>query len=394
MVKDHVKNIILQKDIVMQDYNFYLCGYCFGRNFNNTKRNTVKYKTNINITKSDKKKCEICENLFEKTLKDIYDEIINSKYFNEIIPYTSIDIGTSLPFKLFEKEDMLRSLFKIKGLPNIKNQFNVLIREKIMKKTGYLLNHLNPDIKIEIALDRELNFEIKYKTKEVFLLGRYNKYKRLFSQRFKKKVNSICNQKDIQHHNLDYNNNDTIEKIILNYLYSQFSSKNIKISWLGSEDKDSLVLGSGRPFIVKVCNPSKRSFESKFEIKNMIKLNFEEIKSNDIHIYAKYKIQTKIFIKVLDDRVEEDILKRLIPQLIGEIVFYNKNKKIKKNIYCSYFKLIDDKNFELVLILDNGIPIKQLIGGEEFIEPCLSKLMDTKCECIYFDIMDISLNRN
>ena len=44
------------------------------------------------------------------------------------------------------------------------------------------------------------------------------------------------------------------------------------------------------------------------------------------------------------------------------------------------------------LILDNGIPIKQLIGGKEFIEPCLSNLINKKCECVFFDIEDVILN--
>ncbi len=44
------------------------------------------------------------------------------------------------------------------------------------------------------------------------------------------------------------------------------------------------------------------------------------------------------------------------------------------------------------LLLDNGIPIKQLIGGKELIEPCLSNLLNKKCECLFFDIDEVILN--
>ena len=71
-----------------------------------------------------------------------------------------------------------------------------------------------------------------------------------------------------------------------------------------------------------------------------------------------------------------------------------KNKTIKKNIYSTKFKIIDNNNLEMNLLLDNGIPIKQLIGGKEFIEPCLSNLINKKCECLFFDIKEVILSDN
>ena len=53
---------------------------------------------------------------------------------------------------------------------------------------------------------------------------------------------------------------------------------------------------------------------------------------------------------------------------------------------------VEDR-LELLLDMDNGIPIKQFVGGNEPIEPCLSNILETKCECIYFDINDVILNK-
>ena len=397
MVKDIANNIILQdKSIKTIERTHFICNYCYIRNFKDSKRNTIKYSTVIKIAEAQDKECEICKNMFEKTIRNIYYDIIASNYFASIGPNTSIDVGSSIPFIFFEKEDYLRSLFKIKGLPNVKNNFNALIRELITNKTGCKINHINPDIKIEVVLDVDLKFEIKYKTKEIFLLGRYNKYKRSFSQRLKKNHSIDSNKKDNGDLSDTKYNDCTVESIVLEYLYSEFRPSCTKISWLGSEDENSLVLGSGRPFIVKVSNPSQRNFKKKVEIKNIIKLNFEEIKTNDIYVYTKYIIKTKIFVKILEEKVEKEEIEKATSYLKGDISFYNKNKKIKKNIYTSYYNFIDNKNFELILTLDNGIPIKQLIGGDEFIEPCVSRLINRKCECVFFDIMDImdiKLNR-
>jgi tRNA pseudouridine synthase 10 len=397
LVKDIVNNIILQdKSIKTIKRTHFICNYCYIRNFKDAKRNTIKYNTVIKIVEAENKECEICKNMFEKTIRNIYCDIIASNYFASIGPNTSIDIGSSLPFIFFENEDYLRSLFKIKGLPNIKNNFNALIRELITNKTGCMLNHINPDIKIEIVLDANLKFEIKYKTKEIFLLGRYNKYKRSFSQRLKKNHSIDSNKRDFRDLSDTKYNDCTVESTILEYLFSEFRPSCTKISWLGSEDENSLVLGSGRPFIVKVSNPSQRNFKKKVEMKDIITLNFEEVKSNDINTYTKYIIKTKILVKILEDKVEKEEIEKATSNLKGDISFYNKNKKIKKNIYTSCCNFIDNKNFELILTLDNGIPIKQLIGGDEFIEPCVSRLITRKCDCVFFDIMDIidiKLNR-
>ncbi|MBA3750235.1 MAG: hypothetical protein H0X03_04970 [Nitrosopumilus sp.] len=102
----------------------------------------------------------------------------------------------------------------------------------------------------------------------------------------------------------------------------------------------------------------------------------------------------KTLIKIIEDKLEKFDLEKMASQLIGEIRFLIKNKIIKKTIYSSSYKLIDNKNFEMKLILDNGIPIKQLIGGKDFIEPCISNLINKKCECVFFDIDDVILMSN
>ncbi len=194
--------------------------------------------------------------------------------------------------------------------------------------------------------------------------------------------------------NCNTRENTTIEDIILEFLYNQSGSKDIKIGWSGSEDKDSLVLGNGRPFIVKINSPQSRDFQKMLDIKDKLSLNFQEIAANDSRIYDKYKIQIKTLIRVIEDSLEKADLEKTIFKLIGETKYQMKNKIVKKKIYSSSYKIIDKKNFEMNLVLDNGIPIKQLIGGDEFIEPCLSNLLNKKCECVFFDIYDIILNNN
>lgn len=392
MVKNYGK--IISQNKIDNDSNFNkhdisICDYCNERNFRNAEKKVTKFRTSIKIIGSGKNECHICNNLFQKTIYAIQNDVTNSQYFIKDYREKKIDIGTSLPLFLFEKEDNLRSLFKIKGLPNIKNQYNNILRSEIMKGTGCSIDHLNPDIRIQVFIDSQFNYDIKYKTKSILLLGNYNKYQRGISQRIN--FNNKSNDKKKVHGEGSYSH-FTIEDIILEYLYDQSGSKNIKIAWTGSEDKNSLVLGNGRPFVVKIDSPQFRNIEKTLEIRDKLKLIFKEIQVEDINKYYQYKIQINTLINITEDYVDKVDLEENVSKLIGEIRFQINNKTIKKKIYSSSYKIIDNKNFEMKLLLDNGIPIKQLIGGKEYIEPCLSNLINKKCECLFFDIDEIILN--
>jgi tRNA pseudouridine synthase 10 len=128
------------------------------------------------------------------------------------------------------------------------------------------------------------------------------------------------------------------------------------------------------------------------DIKDKLRLTFEEIQVEDINKYYQYKIQINTLINIIEDNLDKVDLEENVSKLIGDIRFQINNKTIKKKIYSSSYKIIDDKNFEMRLLLDNGIPIKQLIGGKEFIEPCLSSLINKKCECLIFDIDEVILD--
>jgi tRNA pseudouridine synthase 10 len=330
--------------------------------------------------------------LFERTIYPISKEIKNSNFIKSG-QIKRIDIGTNLPFQIYEREDNIRSLFKIKGIPNIKNHYNTLIRKEITKDDSYSIDHFNPDLKIEIFIDNNLNFNLKYKTRDIILLGRYNKCQKGLIQRIKYREGKN-EQTDLKNFRSQLQEIYTIEDIVLNFLNSQFLADSIKISWLGSEDKDSLVLGNGRPFIIRIVNPLNNTFEKEYEIQNKLFFSFKEISYDEINLYNKYKIKLRVYVRVIEENLEPGDLEKSIPNLIGETIFKTKGKIVKRIIYSSNFKVIDNKNFELDLVLDNGIPIKQLIGGQESINPCVSNLINKKCECVFFDICDIDFNCN
>ncbi len=366
-----------------------LCRFCYNRNFSKNKIFLVKYRVSVNIIKTGMKVCYICGNFFRGTLPFIVDMILNSDMYKSATGILAIDIGTRLPFFFYENEDYIRSMFQIKGTLGIKTQINVLIREKLRKNKKCYVNHVNPDLKFDVIIENDLSFSINCKAREFYLLGRYIKLGRGIAQK-----NKNLEKKDCQNFGkLADKYEKSIEHSIRKSVGSEYNAEDMKITWTGSEDKYSLVLGSGRPFIVKVINPKLKGLDEKKVFEKDVELYFRKINQEEIDYYCKYRILVTIYVKLNEKIRNTSQFESLVKTLNGEVTFRVKNRKTTRNIY--YAKLInaEDNKLEISLDMDNGIPIKQFVGGNEPIEPCLSSTLKTKCECIYFDIHDVILNK-
>ena len=84
------------------------------------KRNFPTLKYNSKITNVE---CFICKGIFS-IINEIAHKIFETINFQEKYSYRSFTIGTSLPYYMFDKEDYIRSLFKLKDTEDIKTSFN------------------------------------------------------------------------------------------------------------------------------------------------------------------------------------------------------------------------------------------------------------------------------
>ncbi len=349
----------------------------------------VKYSVSISIVKTSIKVCYICRNFFLGTLPSIVNKILNSEMFGSTKCIPTIDIGTRIPYLFYESEDYVRSLFQIKGTTGIKTQINLLIREKIRKNKKCFIDHLSPELKFDIVIEYDLTFSVNCKAKEFYLLGRYVKLGRGITQKdknwIKKDSQTFCKLIDEK--------NKSIEHLIRKSVWSEYNPEDMKITWTGSEDKYSLVLGSGRPFIVKVINPKIKGSDEQKLLEGDVELHFRKIAYDQIDYYGKYRIIVTVFVKLDENFRNINHFQSRMQTLSGEVTFMVKNRKTTRNIYCAKLVNAEDDKLEISLDMDNGIPIKQFVGGNEPIEPCLSNILETKCECIYFDINDVILNK-
>ncbi|MDF2736506.1 MAG: putative pseudouridylate synthase-like protein [Nitrososphaeraceae archaeon] len=362
----------------LKTFSFHssLCYFCLRRNFPDQKQDNQKAISD----------CFICQGIFYK-INEIVRKIFYIVDFQEKYYYHSFSIGTSLPFFMFDKEDYIRSLYKLKDIENIKSSFNFEIRRNFKSLSKKKLNLINPDIKIDLFISNNKDYSIKTMSRSFYLIGKYKKTKLLTQKEKKDKENP---SKDSS--NFIIQKKQSIETIIQKTLSNCIKSDRMIFTWSGSEDDNSQVLGKGRLFYIHIINPRERKVNLN-KIYSHNGLSFKIIGKTDFleRINLNFRVKNKIFVKT-DNPISNFYLRNLQELNNSIIRYYYKSKFIYKKIYNIKFKKLDPFYLIIILECDSGLFLRQFIEGRTLMEPNLSLKLNNQCECLKFDILDVSIS--
>ena len=365
--------------------NYDLCEYCTGRIISKivgkppSKFLGKKYLKKLG--KSDHKTCYICKNIFgslELVLSNIFEK---SSHFD----FKTFHLGITLKPSFLERDDYLKSKFKIKGIENIKFDIAKELAKKISRRTNSKRITDDPDLFIQANFKDE---SCILRAKPMFVYGRYNKKIRKLPQ--KQGLCRSCN--GIGCHNCDFKgieNLQSIEGKISNLLIKKFDCNQVKINWIGGEDQSSLVLGRGRPFFAKILNPKKRNRILR-KTSDLEGVYLSELQKLSIQPKGSIPFKSKVSITIETKKpISSTQLKRLKILENAEIQDFSRDKRsIKKRIYKVGYKKLGKTSFILDLVADGGISIKFLIQQSDVV-PNVSELLENQCECKKFDFKNI-----
>ena len=365
--------------------NYDLCEYCAGRIISKLAgKSSSKLLGKKHLKKFDKrsnKKCYICKNIFESLdsmLSNIYEK-------SSSIDFKTFNLGLTLRPSFLERDDYLKSKFKIKGIENIKFGLSTEMVKKISRRTKSKRIINDPDLFIQANFKDE---SCIIRTKPIFVYGRYNKKIRKLPQKQMpcKSCNGVgchnCNFKGLE-------NTESIEGKISNLLIQKFEGNQVKINWIGGEDQSSLVLGNGRPFFAKILNPKKRNRILR-KSSNLEGISLSELKKILIQPKGSIPFKSKVSIIIETEKpISITHLKKLNILENAKIHDPSKDKKtVHKQIYKIRYKKLGKTSFHLDLFADGGIPIKSFIQNSD-VTPNVSELLENQCKCKKFDFKNI-----
>lgn len=341
-------------------------------------------------------KCHICKDLFENL-----DHILNMMYNASTgYDFETFGIGAILKHSTVDRDDHIRSKYRLKGRYGIKTGITKELTKRFAIGAGRRAEMREPDITLTVDLR---NMSCALRSKSAFFFGRYVKSSRDLPQ--KQQPCTTCSGngcKECAFHGIS--KFDSIEGIISKYLFDEIGGTVTRFTWIGGEDISSLVMGTGRPFFVRVQNPLRRKIHWPPRTSSTMQgstalqegpVKILELRSVTDHPRNPIKFTSliKIEVSIQPPGVRSSDLRKLKTLQKSPIIVYDRtSKRTKKKIFSAMYKKKAADRFVLTIMAEGGLPVKRLISGEDVV-PSVSQILGTACTCVRFDFLNVQIKQ-
>lgn len=339
-----------------------LCDFCLSR-------------LNKKATRINEKECFVCGGIF----LDI--EKYKEKIVNDLASYDfgSINLGIRIPYEIQEREDEIKSKLKLRPKISIKTQIAQELIRAIREKIDVSINKSNPDLQVIVDFTKN---SVEFIRKPIFFYGRYTKPPGV-DQRA-----SMCKQcggKGCLDCKWSGRENISVEEIISKELMRFTGGSEIRFTWFGREDRQSLVSEPGRIFIAKIKRPILSEVPKEFYVDT----DYGRLKVTG-NIYHRRPLPPKMVVRVrvFVEKINDDA--RILSSFFkNRLVWVSKKnrKKLQKLVYW-----MKTKNTQEASVIEYegelGIPVRGLINGGT-VSPSVSEILKRKLNCLKFDIVEV-----
>jgi tRNA pseudouridine synthase 10 len=355
-----------------------LCDHCLGRLFgkistglDNPSRGKA-IREAIGLELDDK--CWLCEGLFDEIEK--FSQIIEEEL--EIIEYESFLVGSKIDPEIESREETLWVELDLHNFEIAKAEMNREIGKILEPGTGKVVEFKRPDV---VALMNTAFDDVELTISPVFVYGRYKKFVRDVPQ-----TTWSCRS--------------------CWGVGCEKCDNTGSFHGAGREDVDVKMLGRGRPFVMELSRPKKRTIDLN-KMKKIINES-EAIEVTDLRPSSRKELvdlKTTRYPKSykaivdLDQPVPEQKLKEVVLSFKGEEIAQQTPARVakrradkvrKRTIQDIEATLLDDKTAEIFIKAEAGTYIKELVDGDEGrTKPSLTEMLGVGCKVRFLDVMDI-----
>jgi tRNA pseudouridine synthase 10 len=359
----------------------------------------VKYGLNAPETSP----CEVCGGLLYEPLRQLAEKAAADLLRYDFNTYLA---GCRVPGRIIEKEDDLRSYLEVDWGESIKREINRETSLIIMSKTKKKPDLQKPDVLVILDFH---NMVVEIKPSPIFVYGRYRKLIRGIPQSkwYCSKCRGVgCSECNWTGKRYEF----SVEELITKPIIEVFEARGARFHGAGREDIDVRVLGSGRPFVVEVVEPKKRSIDlAKLqEIINEKSQGMVEVLGlsyTDRSMIGKLKLSAKVKRKTyralveMEEPLEKEKLEALskffqgvtIKQWTPRRVLHRRaDKQRVKKVYEVKVVSVKDRIFEVWIKCQGGLYVKELIHGDEGrTTPSFQEVLGTKLKVLELDVLEV-----
>lgn len=385
----------------------HLCDSCLGRLFRQIEKGpTNKQKGTLirnNLKQSKKthaKDCWLCEGLTEEIdhFVDLISDALKEYEFDTFL------IGSKIDEDIVEREKELWDFISSEEFEPIKMEINREVGKILEEKLGKTVGFEKPDITVivDTAFD-VVNLQIR----PLFIYGRYKKFERGIPQT--KWPCRICRGKGCNSCNYTGKMYETsVEELISKKALKRTKGNDESFHGCGREDIDALMLGSGRPFVLEIKNPKKRTIDlailtSEINFYTKDRVEISNLRFSDRKEIARIKnaeFQKTYYIVIEGEKpIKKEKLKEVaqilqgktIKQLTPTRVAHRRANKIReRKIYNCELESVEGSIARLTIETQSGTYIKELVSGDSGrTTPNISEMIGIPCKVKELDVIEI-----
>ncbi len=344
--------------------------------------------------------CWICGNFFD----DITGWAHKVCHALEGYEYATFLVGCRVPPLIAENEEMVWSDLSLSDPEPFKSEVNREVGKAVSAITGKVVDFKKPDV---IVLIDPSTGAVETQINSLFFYGRYQKFERGIPQTHwncrtcRGAGCEKCNYTGKQYL-------DSVEELIGRPAIEAFDAENAVLHGAGREDIDARMIGTGRPFILEIVAPKKRTIDLKIletEINRTAdgrvavalshwseRSDVETLKSSKAH--KKYRILVEVDGQVPAEKLVNALntLKGVtIHQRTPERVAHRRADKVRER------KVLDiecvgeqDGQFILEVLGEAGLYIKELISGDKGrTTPSLAEILQLSAHVVSLDVVQV-----
>jgi tRNA pseudouridine synthase 10 len=388
-----------------------ICDHCLGRFFgkrsfglsNDARGRSLRVAHFIHENhpfKEPEGTCWICGDAFGR-IDEWADRAVRAL---DGIEFSTFLVGTRVPPLIAESEEMVWSDLGLSDPEPLKSEMNREVGKAIGARTGKNADLANPEVVIILDLAGD-NVEIQ--VNPIFVSGRYMKYERGIPQTHWHC--RVCRGAGCERCNFTGKMyQDSVEELIGRPAAEALDGDNAILHGSGREDIDARMLGTGRPFVMEIVAPRKRSMDLA-ELETLINASaegrvavtlsswcghddVETIKTNKAH--KKYRILVG-----LDGPVPPERLCSALSALSGvtidqrtpERVAHRRADKIRKRrVLDIAYVGEEDGRFLIEVTGEAGLYIKELVSGDNGrTHPSLTEVLGIPARVERLDVIQV-----
>ena len=335
---------------------------------------------------TDPRRCFICRGLTTRLDKIRFDVLRRLRGYE----FRTFSVGLSLPEGMQEREDQLRAEYKLKGGETIKAWLSKSLSERVARATHRRVDKLNPELAVLVDLGAS---EVSLNARPVFIYGRYTKpagiaQRKTFCASCRGSGCVVCGYSG-------YEAKASVESTIQKKLGPLLGSKKMKFTWIGTEDLESTVGPSGRPFVFEAKNPRKRRVPRGFVSRTgmgLMRVSGLKLLPSRPSKLPSFRFRTRVAIES-SSRIGPEDLRRLSRVMRNVVVEFRRpgEKPAYKRVYGVKAKAVG-RGILAEIKLDGGLPVKRLVNGDS-VSPSISEVLKADLKCRKFDILKVEVGK-